>query len=64
MAKMKTNKAVAKRVKITARGKVRVHRGGVSHLKSTNSPKKNRQLRRTRHLSRGFARQAKRMLGR
>ena len=63
MPKMKTRKAIAKRVKITGRGKVIVRRGGSSHLKSTNSPKKNRTLRLQKQLSKGFSRQAKKLLG-
>lgn len=64
MPKMKTNKAVAKRVKITARGKVLVRRGGAGHLKSRKSPKQIRRFRLSKQLSPSFAKQAKRMLGR
>lgn len=63
MPKMKTNKAVAKRVKITATGKVRVHRAGSGHLKSTKSPKAIRHLRQGFELKPAFARQAKKMIG-
>ena len=64
MPKIKTNKAVAKRVKITARGKVLVRRGGAGHLKSRKSPRQIRRFRLSKQLSPGFAKQAKRMLGR
>ena len=63
MPKMKTRKAISKRVKITARGKAVVRRGGSSHLKSTNSPKKNRTLRLQKQLSKGFAKHAKKLMG-
>ena len=63
MPKMKTRKSISKRVRITSRGKVVVRRGGSSHLKSTNSPKKNRRLRQTKQLNKGFAKQAKKLLG-
>jgi len=63
MPKMKTRKSIAKRVKITGRGKAMVRKGGSSHLKSTNSPKKNRRLRQAQPLSKGFARQAKKLMG-
>ena len=62
MPKMKTRKAIAKRVKITGRGKVIVRRGGSSHLKSPNSPKRNRTLRLPKALSKGFAKQAKALI--
>lgn len=45
MPKMKTNKAVAKRVKLTANGKLIRHRQGKSHLLSTKSAKRRRHLR-------------------
>lgn len=63
MPKMKTNKAVAKRVKITARGKVMRRRPGAGHLKSTKSAKQLRRFRRATTLSPAFAKHAKRMLG-
>jgi large subunit ribosomal protein L35 len=40
----KTKKAVAKRFKITARGKVMRMRSGKRHLLSTKSPKRRRSL--------------------
>ncbi len=64
MPKMKTNKAIAKRVKITARGKVMRGRLGAGHLKSTKSQKQIRRLRSKTTLSRAFAKHAKRILGR
>jgi len=40
-----------------------VRKGGSSHLKSVNSPKKNRRLRLSKALSKGFAKQAKKLMG-
>ncbi len=63
MPKMKTNKSVAKRLKVTGRGKIRRHRAGAGHLRSTKSPKRIRRLRKATGLSPGFAKQARRLLG-
>lgn len=63
MPKMKTKKAVAKRVKVTGTGKVRRHRPLTSHLKSRKSPKRIRQLRQSREVSKAFSRQAKALMG-
>ena len=48
MPKLKTHKALMKRVKITARGKVKFKRTRASHLNSHMSGKKICQLRRKR----------------
>ncbi len=63
MPKMKTNKAVAKRIKVTARGKLKRHRPMAGHLKSTKSAKRIRNLRKSRLLSKGFAKHAMRLMG-
>ena len=63
MPKMKTKKAVAKRVKITARGKVKVSKTGTGHLRSVKSPKSRRQSRRKMILSKAFTKSVKRRLG-
>ncbi len=63
MPKMKTNKAVAKRVKVTARGKILRHRAGAGHLRSRKSSKQIRRFRQATGLSPAFAKQAKKMLG-
>jgi large subunit ribosomal protein L35 len=63
MPKMKTNKAVAKRVKVTGTGKIKRGRPLTSHLKSRKNAKRNRALRKTRDVSKGFARHARRKLG-
>jgi large subunit ribosomal protein L35 len=63
MPKMKTSKAVAKRVKVTGKGKVKRGRPLGGHLKSRKSPKRVRALRQRRNVSKGFAKQAKKLLG-
>ena len=63
MPKMKTNKSLRKRVKVTATGKLKRHRAGAGHLKSRKSPKKLRGFRKEAGISKGFTRQAKAMLG-
>ncbi len=44
MPKIKTHRGVAKRMKITARGKVKRSRAFHSHLLSSKSPKRKRNL--------------------
>ena len=63
MPKMKTNKSVAKRLKVTARGKLMRHRPGAGHLKSRKSPSRIRRFRKAMSVSRAFTRHAKRLLG-
>ncbi len=63
MPKMKTNKAVAKRVKVTARGKLMRHRPGAGHLKSRKSPKRLRRMRTRAAVSSGFAKHVRAKLG-
>jgi len=55
MPKQKTNKSVAKRVKITAKGKLKRNRPGRRHLQAAKSPKTRRQLRKQRLVSDGLA---------
>jgi len=45
MPKMKTCKAVAKRIKRTAKGKLLRHKSGTSHLMSCKNAKRRRNLR-------------------
>ena len=45
MPKIKTNKSVRKRFKITKKGKVRRYRAGVGHLNSHKTRKRKRHLR-------------------
>ena len=63
MPKQKTNKALAKRVKVTARGKIKCHRTGAGHLKSVKSPKKIRRMRKGAMFSASFEKHARRLLG-
>ena len=63
MPKMKTNKSVAKRVKVTGSGKIKRRSPGAGHLKSRKSPKRLRGFRKVKDVSKGFARQARTLLG-
>jgi large subunit ribosomal protein L35 len=45
MPKQKTHKGLAKRVKVTANGKVKHHRAGTGHLMNTKNAKRRRRLR-------------------
>ncbi|HUS47754.1 MAG TPA: 50S ribosomal protein L35 [Phycisphaerae bacterium] len=60
---MKTRKSVAKRIKVTARGKLLRRRRGAGHLKSSKTPKRRRRFRRPAGVSPGFAKQVRRLLG-
>ena len=51
MAKKKTNKAAAKRFKITGNGKVKYKKAGTGHLLTCKSRKRKRTLRKTGVLS-------------
>ena len=44
--KMKTHKGAAKRLKVTASGKVRRYKANKSHILTKKSPKRKRRLRR------------------
>ncbi len=44
MPKQKTHKGLAKRVKVTAKGKVKHHRAGSGHLMSSKNAKRRRRL--------------------
>ena len=63
MPKMKTNRSVAKRVKITGSGKVKRRSPGAGHLKSRKTSSQLRRFRQDKDVSRGFTKQVKRMLG-
>jgi large subunit ribosomal protein L35 len=47
MPKLKTHRGVAKRVKVTASGKIKRSRAFHSHLLSSKSPKRKRNLSKT-----------------
>ena len=63
MPKMKTRKAVAKRIKVTGTGKLMRHRPMRGHLRSRKSAKRLRHLRRRAELAPAFAKRARRLLG-
>lgn len=64
MPKFKPNKGLLKRVRITARGKVKFKHAGKSHLNSGLTGAKNRQLRRPAVAKAGDMRRLERMLQR
>jgi len=59
MPKLKTHKGLAKRVKITASGKVKHKRAGMGHLMSGKSAKRRRRLNRPATLIRVNAHKAR-----
>ncbi len=61
--KFKPNKAVAKRFKVTAKGKLKRHHSLTSHLRSARTSKKKRHLRRPEILFEGHARNMRYMMG-
>jgi large subunit ribosomal protein L35 len=61
--KLKPNKAVAKRFKVTAKGKLKRHHSLTSHLRSSRSAKKKRELRRPEVVFEGLARNYRRLMG-
>jgi len=63
MPKLKTHKGLAKRVKVTAKGKFKIKRAGGSHLMSGWSPKRARGLGKPGFISPEFAATARTMLG-
>jgi large subunit ribosomal protein L35 len=63
MPKQKTNKAVAKRFKVTKSGKVKRGKPGRRHLLSVKTAKQRRQLRRKEVLGSEEAFKIKKLLG-
>jgi large subunit ribosomal protein L35 len=63
MPKMKTNKSIVKRVKVTGTGKIMRYSPGSGHLKSAKSNKTLRSFRKPKPVASGFARHARKMLG-
>jgi len=61
--KLKPNKAVAKRFKVTAKGKLKRHHSLTSHLRSARTAKKKRELRRPELLFEGHARNMRKLMG-
>jgi large subunit ribosomal protein L35 len=56
MPKLKTHKGLAKRIKVTGRGKLKHRRPGASHLMSVKNAKRRRHLRATDVVRRGKSR--------
>ena len=61
--KMKTNRAAAKRFKLTGSGRVKRNKAYHGHLFTAKSPKRLRNLRRSTLLAPSDEARAKRMLG-
>jgi large subunit ribosomal protein L35 len=61
--KFKPNKAVAKRFKLTATGKLKRHHSKTSHLMSARNAKTKRKLGRPAILFEGHARNMRRLMG-
>jgi large subunit ribosomal protein L35 len=62
MPKMKTNKSVAKRFKVTAGGKVKRMRANKSHILTKKASKRKRRLRQPDVAAPGDAKRVRRML--
>jgi large subunit ribosomal protein L35 len=62
MPKMKTNKSVAKRFKVTGSGKVKRGHAFMSHILTKKSPKRKRHLRKSALCAPGDAKRIKKML--
>lgn len=61
--KMKTNRAAAKRFKLSGSGRVKRNKAFHGHLFTAKSPKRLRNLRKSSLLARSDEARAKRMLG-
>jgi large subunit ribosomal protein L35 len=62
MHKNKPNKSATKRVKLTAKGKIKRYRQGSGHLKSVKSPAQLRRFRKQEDVSKVFIKNVKKML--
>ncbi|MDR3091650.1 MAG: 50S ribosomal protein L35 [Clostridiales bacterium] len=62
MPKVKTNKAAAKRFKVTGTGKFKYSRANKQHILGKKSPKRKRQLRRAGIVDKTNAAQVREML--
>lgn len=63
MPKLKTNKGLAKRVKVSPNGKIKRKRAFAGHLMSGKTGNRKRKLKRTDLVSKGFTRTILRALG-
>lgn len=64
MPKKKTHKGLAKRIKVTATGKLLHRQAGKSHLLGKKSSRRRRRLSHNKELSPGEERIVRRLLGR
>ncbi|OON97395.1 MAG: 50S ribosomal protein L35 [Epulopiscium sp. Nele67-Bin005] len=62
MAKLKTNKAAAKRFKVTGTGKLKRSKAYTSHILTKKSPKRKRQLRKAGLVDDSNLKQMKKLL--
>jgi len=63
MPKLKTNKGLAKRVKVSSNGKIKRKKAFAGHLMSGKTGNRKRRLKRTALVSKGFTRTLLRALG-
>lgn len=63
MSKQKTHKGLAKRVKVTGKGKVKRKRAGAGHLMSSKSGKRCRNLRKATGTSPAMTKKIREALG-
>ena len=63
MSKLKTNKGLAKRVKVSPNGKIKRKKAFAGHLMSGKTGDRKRKLKRTDLISKGFTRTLLRALG-
>jgi large subunit ribosomal protein L35 len=63
MPKMKTNRSAAKRFKLTGRGKVKRGHAYTSHILTSKTTKRKRNLRKPALISKPDTRRVKRLLG-
>jgi large subunit ribosomal protein L35 len=62
MPKIKTNRAAAKRFKLTATGKIKRRRGYLRHINTHMTTKRKRQLRKSTLVNKANERNVKRLL--
>ncbi|APR82915.1 LSU ribosomal protein L35p [Minicystis rosea] len=62
MPKMKTNRAAAKRFKVTGSGRIRRSKAGLNHMMQEKSKKRLRRLRKNDMVERAFEKRIKLLL--
>ena len=62
MPKIKTNRAAAKRFRVTGTGKIKRNKGFKSHILSTKNKKRKRQLRKASTVSAAEARNIRQLI--